>query len=445
MFLWSVDPAAMHRDLIERALETMKKANHEQNVGSVWADFVGEMLQRARAHCAEMEETKKQQDLREAERYLLEKYGVEGVQGLLERDGIEATSEPSGEAMKRESKPCSCALTWGFGGAWRWASAGACAGAKRACVAGACPQSGTCWFGRMVQQSKNGCAIRFVVKLEVNANARPAKVVFCGTANSANPPAVNGVCELGPCFPTVSCPAGVNGCVCPKACCPMAVRMQDVPLMTALDHLRAATGCQVAIDAEGLHKAGVSPTDPVSVNVQGMPLYCTLDLMLRPHRLQAWVCGDTIHVTCTGECRAAAGEKADPAACEEVCPKCAAMHAKAMRMREEAAKKLLVDGLMKACRLAIADGRYVKAAELARQAYAVDPERVESEPMVIKLDLLEGCRPRPVAPKVQVLTGAEEESEKGADGETKLTPHLPGTFADVVGAMEAIEAEKPKR
>jgi hypothetical protein len=116
----------------------------------------------------------------------------------------------------------------------------------------------------------------------------------------------------------------------------MAAFMQGVPLMSALDQLRAATGCEVVVDAEGLHHAGVSPNVPVTVQVEGMPLHCALNLMLRPHGLQARVCGDVIHVTCTADCRVTAGcgEKNDPAACEEVCPNATALHNKTMAMRE---------------------------------------------------------------------------------------------------------------
>jgi hypothetical protein len=236
---------------------------------------------------------------------------------------------------------------------------------------------------------------------------------------------------------------------CPhKSNCPLVAHIQQVPLVTALDQLRCATGCKVVIDFEGLQRAGVSPSEPVSLSVQGMPLSCALDLMLRPHHLQASVAGDVIRVSCAGECRKT-GEKADPNACEEVCPKAAAMHAravKAARAREQAGKKIMVAGLLKACRLALADGRFEKAAELARQAHALDPAAVEADPMVIKLDLLNQYKPvaapNPSGPTAAGArpVGAAEEAEETPDGQTKLVPHLPGTF-DVVEALEAIERQ----
>src|SRR5262249_48898039 len=155
--------------------------------------------------------------------------------------------------------------------------------------------------------------------------------------------------------------------------------------------------------------------------------------------LQAVVSGDTIHVTCSAECRmapTAAPEQPCTNACQDVCPKCAALHAKATRAQGDAARELMVDGLLKACRLAVADGRVATAADPARQAHALDPARVESEPMVLKLDLLEQYKPRPVAPMMRILTttgaarpaGGSEEAEEAPEGETKLVPHLPGVF-----------------
>jgi hypothetical protein len=65
-------------------------------------------------------------------------------------------------------------------------------------------------------------------------------------------------------------------------------------------------------------------------------------------------------------------------------------------------KKVMVEGLLKAAHLAMAEGRTAKAAELVRQAHALSPERVESDPLVYKMHLLEEC-PR--------AKGGEEASE----------------------------------
>lgn len=238
-----------------------------------------------------------------------------------------------------------------------------------------------------------------------------------------------------------------------ETCCAMAAHFDRIPLIAALDQMRRVTGCKVEIDFEGLHKAGVSPMEPVSLDVQGLPLYSALDLMLKPHHLQATIDDNTIRVSCTAECRNKVGtEAADPAACQDACPKCAAMHAKAVKAREQMAKKLMVDGLMKACRLAVVEGRYEKAAMLAREAHALDPASVEAEPMVIKLDLLGGSHPEPAAPRVRVLCPVDDpangtEECEPTDGAAKLKPHLPGVFGDVVNGLEGVAAgvDRPKR
>src|SRR5262249_9776401 len=145
-----------------------------------------------------------------------------------------------------------------------------------------------------------------------------------------------------------SSPTVVNSAACePKTCCALAARLQNVPLISALDYLRGVTGCKVGIDFEGLHKVGVSPVQPGSLDVQGMPLYAALDLMLRPHRLKATVRDNVIHVTCAADCPAgnvtnAAPQTAEPTSSgEDVCPKCAAMHAKATKAHEEAARTMM--------------------------------------------------------------------------------------------------------
>jgi hypothetical protein len=71
-----------------------------------------------------------------------------------------------------------------------------------------------------------------------------------------------------------------------------------------------------------------------------------------------------------------------PEATPEDCPKCRELHAKLPAVREQ------VDGLMKACHQAMADGHHDKAAALAREAHALDPMTVESDPLVYKLHLL---------------------------------------------------------
>src|SRR5262249_27615883 len=105
------------------------------------------------------------------------------------------------------------------------------------------------------------------------------------------------------------------------------------------------------------------------------------------------------------------------------CPKCEKLHAK------HAGKREMVNGLMKACYLAFSEGRYDKASDLARQAHAVDPARVEADPLVYKMHLLgQGCR--------QPQAECEEQQAIGADG--SLTPPLPDVDPSVPEAMDGV-------
>jgi hypothetical protein len=70
----------------------------------------------------------------------------------------------------------------------------------------------------------------------------------------------------------------------------------------------------------------------------------------------------------------------------------------------EPGSQAMVSGLMKACHLLMNQGMQHQAAELARQAYALDPQRVMSDPLIYKMHLLaESPGAQPV--------GASEESE----------------------------------
>jgi hypothetical protein len=69
------------------------------------------------------------------------------------------------------------------------------------------------------------------------------------------------------------------------------------------------------------------------------------------------------------------GGVANPRIPEKVCP-C------------EPGVAVMVDGLMKSCYLSLVTGRFHHAADLARQAFALDPKRVEGDPVMHKLLLL---------------------------------------------------------
>jgi hypothetical protein len=137
----------------------------------------------------------------------------------------------------------------------------------------------------------------------------------------------------------------------------------------------------------------------------------------------------------------------EDAPCPSACPKCEKLHAaRAKGVHEQ------VEGLMCACRLAAEAGRHAKAAELARQAYALDAERVMADPLVYKLHLLALQRDKGKARPGGTYSGAEHcepacpWTDKGNglapgskdDPEPDVAPTPPPVDADIVGALERL-------
>lgn len=293
--------------------------------------------------------------------------------------------------------------------------------------AGCChgiPAFGGCWMGHIFQLNPNN-RMKIALELKVAKQARRA-----ARREQQRGDRLAAACQE-------------------KLCRVTSVRFRGVPLASVLEHLRGATGCDVVIDFEGLDRAGVTAVTPVTVEVDGAPMYVVLDLMLRPHRLQAIATGSVLKVTCADECgqKCRTPVEAAPSAREvSACPKCEALHGKAKARIDGKAE--MVNGLMKACRLAIGGGRFEKAAELARQAHAVDPAQVEGDPMVIKLDLLNQYRPAPKGARLPTTGGSEEAAEEPVSaGEVLLVPHFPGLDPKIVEALDAVlkGKDKPKK
>jgi hypothetical protein len=157
---------------------------------------------------------------------------------------------------------------------------------------------------------------------------------------------------------------------------PVASNVGSHPIVLVLAGQDGSAGMAVPIDL----------SSPVTLHADNVPLGVVLELLLR-----------STHATAAGseqECSHPEEAPPQPKMCGSACPKCEKMHA------ERAAREALVTGLMKACYLAFGEGRYDKAVELARQAHAVDPARVEADPLLYKMHLLgescghEGRRPR---------------------------------------------------
>jgi hypothetical protein len=208
---------------------------------------------------------------------------------------------------------------------------------------------------------------------------------------------------------------------------PISVYFVDAPLSHILNDIRDQFGVPIVIDQGVLEKVGLSPDGvPVTFHAENVPLQVGLDLMLRPLHLHAEVKGCIVTIG-PAECSKAP----EPKSCgESVCPKAEAMHAKCLGTTEQ------VNGLMKACYLAIREKRFEKAADLARQAHALDPERVEADPLIYKMHLIAEKGVEKPAPKCAPDQPECVPAPNGPQG-LFLTPALPGV-GDVVPVLDAI-------
>jgi hypothetical protein len=311
-------------------------------------------------------------------------------------------------------------------------------------AAGSCPccswvsQFGMCWMSRVLAWCGGCCAEKAVDEQKC-----------CCHAGGAQEEAEAHHCDT------------VCGHLERKLLQPLAADWRNEPLAKVLDDIRDAFSLPIVVDEESLKKAGIASPDhiPVTFQGEGMPLRTALELMLKPHGLGAEVKGCAVHISAIPATRQGGKEEAseEPAglACGSACPKCEALHARRAGVEEQ------VTGLMKACYLAMEEGRIDKAADLAREAHALDPARVEGDPLVYKMHLLaqkcagachgascprNPCRPadknldpatcdapdqpvRPDLPAVDektvpalddVLTGKDEASKAEEPGEFKL-------------------------
>ncbi len=126
--------------------------------------------------------------------------------------------------------------------------------------------------------------------------------------------------------------------------------------------------------------------------------------------------------------------------CPSACPKCERLHAAHAKGVAEQ-----VEGLMQACRLCAEAGRHAKAAELARQAYALDAERVMADPLVYKMHLLALKRDKGKArhrrPDPDAAT-SEPSCPRGAGCPTPTQEPTPPPVDDgIIGALEQVLEE----
>jgi hypothetical protein len=164
---------------------------------------------------------------------------------------------------------------------------------------------------------------------------------------------------------------------------PMNVNFREVPVREVLADLSPVAGIKVVIDEETVEKIGANLDRKITVRCDGVTVKTILELALGNEGLGLVIKNDCIVVTAKE--KALAAEMRD---CEQT------FHTPGLDRQ--------VSGLMKACHLALSCGKHVYAAELARQANALDPARVAADPVVYKMHLLalnrdrgccEGCEP----------------------------------------------------
>ncbi len=188
------------------------------------------------------------------------------------------------------------------------------------------------------------------------------------------------------------------------------------------------------------------------------------------HAAEAFECYALVRDLCPGS---PCANRADALALElylaEVCDRPAGAE-DAAEPRDESSDKPAgveqqVSGLMKACRLLVNEGLHEQAAELARQAYALDPERVMADPLVYKMHLLattprqsfgsskpdgstESSEPAscPYCPRIgQPIRAIVPDKKKRASGPTTLlVPPMPPVDYEVVPVLDGVLTEKDR-
>jgi hypothetical protein len=229
---------------------------------------------------------------------------------------------------------------------------------------------------------------------------------------------------------------------------PVNFNFTDVPLRQVIDDLRAWCGINVVADIRALQDEGVSLDSPINIKLEQVSLKSALKLLLKQVGLTYVIKDEVLQIT-TERCGRGklvtktyqvadlltSGFKAEadgndhaktlitlitstvepkswsemggwatidyfplsmslvvnatPDVQEQVEDLLGALrHLQAAMAEQKAAKAVQVNGLMKACHLAMSEGRHARAAELAREAFALDPERVLADPLVYKMHLL---------------------------------------------------------
>ncbi len=278
---------------------------------------------------------------------------------------------------------------------------------------------------------------------------------------------------------------------------PVTVNFADASLKTVIEDLRAWKGMNIFVDEAALAEHGISLDRPVTMRLNDVSLESALKLLLRPLHLTHVIKDEVLVITtedlARGEevmttynvsdlvvkkprttCSAEPSEeetlmrlitstiapqswaakggsgtvdyfpltqslviRQTPDVQEQVADLLAVLRLQLENEKAGVAEQ--VAGLLKACRLAAEAGETDHAADLARQAFALDPESVSADPLVYKMHLLSAapktggcpaprCEPRtdldcprvPEAPEVLPPPTEEAEPPPSPDGGTLL-------------------------
>jgi hypothetical protein len=211
---------------------------------------------------------------------------------------------------------------------------------------------------------------------------------------------------------------------------PVSLDFKDTPLRQVFDDLRTHFGLPIVIDGPALEEDGVNLDRPVSFKVEQVSLKSALNLLLHGVHLTYVIQDGAVRVTPKERTFGRHAEQEPQETCPP-CPKCEKMHA------ERAAVKAQVTGLMKACHLAMSAGRTGRAAALAREAYALDPERVTADPLVYKMHLLtlKQDQPRSDSP------ARKSHPSKRSASVAPVCPSLPPVDPQVPAALDRVLVE----
>jgi hypothetical protein len=152
----------------------------------------------------------------------------------------------------------------------------------------------------------------------------------------------------------------------------ISVSFTNVPLREVLAKLAESQVVPIEVDLHPRSVSKVRLSQPISVTVEHAPFRVVLEKVMQQAKLSSTMTDGVVRVTA-------------PRAVEPVEGEIQLAVARKVTNEQEST----AEGLMTACHQELSDGHVEKAAELARQAHELDAERVEADPVVYKLHLLE--------------------------------------------------------